>query len=117
MTWDFTNSEQHSRVLRGMSVSQDTQLQKKKKTPAVKPPVMDKALGRRTYQEQVMNSYGKGNHVPFIPKLSAGSHDRMVGTSAKHSVKSQTQTSAMREAIAEVPPAVPPGKHPHSTLN
>ena len=64
---------------------------------------MDKALGRRTYQEQGMNSYGKGNAVPFIPKLSAGSHDRMAGTSASRSVKSQNQISAKREAIPEVP--------------
>jgi len=71
--------------------------------PAVKPPKTDTALGRCTYQEQVMNSYGMGNQVPFIPKLSARNHDRMVGTSASHSVKSQNQISAMRDALLEVP--------------
>jgi hypothetical protein len=54
-----------------MSVSQDTQVQKLKKNAAVKPPAMDTALGECTYQEQVMNSYGKGNPAPFIPNLSA----------------------------------------------
>lgn len=74
-----------------------------KKIRAVKPPAMDTALCICTYQEQVMNSYGMRNQAPFIPKLSAGSHARLVSNSASHQVKSQNQISARRKAITEVP--------------
>jgi hypothetical protein len=63
---------------------------------------MDTALGRRTYQGQVMNSYVKGNKAPFIPKLSAGVTIERLELLLRFRASPRTK-SVMTEALPEVP--------------